>query len=1281
MAVHNKNFFRFVSLLLSLIMLFMFIPAHAANGEWDGFVKTAGAGDSVDLIDFNDIGGIVDSRAVPSGDHTRDGIYSAYWGNHTMTKSIDFKNVEKDWSNFDSMELWIYSETAVDADIVIVVYCENVQATGDSYFYEKIKLDWSGWKRITLGLGAMASVRSPKLSQVKGLTFAASGWECTPDANSSLYIASAKLKNTSNGSLDIIYSEDDISKANEAVKNAAAVYGGSPNVLYHGEIEKLSENNSAAEYTGTAVRVPVDFFEKYLNAAVNKSDNKCIITLGEHTLTLTDGSRVYNIDGETGELEEAAETKGEVFYVPVWKCAELLGKNTVVSGKLVVIGDDDKIDVLRDNSNINVLNEIIAYITAYSYIDPASITAGDMKKIKDRWRYELVGDETNDLTDEKILTRTKSIEAQGRAMWSQVIKDENSEEIFTNMKTVASADLTTIYSKINAMAEAYAVYGSELYHNEELLNDIIYCLDFMYQKRYGQAEIENRGWRSTSDFNWFDWQIGAPRHLIPTLMLIEDKLTPAQIKNYLSLFDALVTTPNGEGSNKLNVGKLAIGSALLKNDAAQAIKVRDALDDVFLYVDNGRNEGEGFYTDGSYVFHSHHPLTGAYGIEHLTNAASMVSLLSGSKLEIQTPQAYNIVDWVYNGFEPLIYKGAIMRMVKGRDPSRGHSIGCATVAAMLTLTDFLSDKDKAEFKSIIKAQVTEDTSVNYYSSLSLVNLIRLENIMNDESIEPRGDYKLNKVYYNMDKVVHQRGDFAVGISMSSSRIYPYESINGENLTGWYIGDGMVSVYNDDLYQYDTLYWANVDPYRLAGTTADNQERKAVSIYQPWIGSKDFVGGVSLNGEYGVATMDLESYHNAEDTGVDMGSSGGPAPKHNCTLEAKKSWFLFDDEFVCLGADITANDGYDVLTIVENRMADDKKTVRVGGQDNIKYDIAAVSASQIPEAENVPENTIDGILTTKWSANGDAEIIYDLGEIKTVGIMGLSFMYGSQRQQLMDIEVSADEKNWTQVFSGMSSGLTDGEEAYDLKNSEARFVRVKVHGTTKGTWTSMTEAAIYAPNADGSVKLQNARYVGAEKVTAEDAAGNSETLNLMDEDKAISSKWVHLENTGGYYFPNGGNLFAKKTEDKVSFFQLWFNHGTSPQKQTYAYVQLPNKTAEQTKAYAQNPDVEILINTPDIQAVKEKNLGVTGIVFRKAGEFDGIKVSQPMIVMKKETEGSFAISVSDPTHKLESAVVEINKKLETARADERIQINNEGITRLSVDFNNSRGESIGAEFLD
>ena len=65
-----------------------------------------------------------------------------------------------------------------------------------------------------------------------------------------------------------------------------------------------------------------------------------------------------------------------------------------------------------------------------------------------------------------------------------------------------------------------------------------------------------------------------------------------------------------------------------------------------------------------------------------------------------------------------------------------------------------------------------------------------------------------------------------------------------------------------------------------------------------VNAQDWTGGASLNGTYGVAGMHLVS---------EIGS-----------LEARKSWFMFDDEVVALGAGISMTEERAAETIIENR---------------------------------------------------------------------------------------------------------------------------------------------------------------------------------------------------------------------------------------------------------------------------------------------------------------------------------------------------------------------------
>ena len=53
-----------------------------------------------------------------------------------------------------------------------------------------------------------------------------------------------------------------------------------------------------------------------------------------------------------------------------------------------------------------------------------------------------------------------------------------------NYSMQSARDMESIYSKIKYMARGYAIYGSEIYKNNEYLNDIINSLDFMHENYF-----------------------------------------------------------------------------------------------------------------------------------------------------------------------------------------------------------------------------------------------------------------------------------------------------------------------------------------------------------------------------------------------------------------------------------------------------------------------------------------------------------------------------------------------------------------------------------------------------------------------------------------------------------------------------------------------------------------------------------------------------------------------------------------------------------------------------
>ncbi|MDX3387164.1 chondroitinase-B domain-containing protein [Streptomyces niveiscabiei] len=130
------------------------------------------------------------------------------------------------------------------------------------------------------------------------------------------------------------------------------------------------------------------------------------------------------------------------------------------------------------------------------------------------------------------------------------------------------------------------------------------------------------------------------------------------------------------------------------------------------------------------------------------------------------------------------------------------------------------------------------------------------------------------------------------------------------------------------------------------------------------------------------------------------------------------------------------------------------------------EIKGVTAS--PDDGNVPANTLDDNLSTRWSSEGDgAWIRYDLGSARTVGSVSVAWHQGNSRKNTFDVQVSGDGSSWTTVVNRkVSGGGTLEQQSYDFADAPARYVRIVGHGNTVNDWTSITETDIYGADGGG-----------------------------------------------------------------------------------------------------------------------------------------------------------------------------------------------------------------------
>ena len=631
-----------------------------------------------------------------------------------------------------------------------------------------------------------------------------------------------------------------------------------------------------------------------------------------------------------------------------------------------------------------------------------------------------------------------------------------------------SANISSTFNRLKTMALAWTSPGCSLAGNTNLAAAINSGLDWMATNIYSPTIATG----SQYD-NWWDWQIGGPQAFNDTVVMMYASLTGTQITSYNNSIDhyspptkALLT-----GANLTDQCKVVLIRGIYGKNSGRMSYGQTNLSPVFPYV----TSGDGFYRDGSFIQHTKFGYTGSYGLVLLADVAQLLTLLDGSTWQITDPGVTNVFNWVSDSFEPLIYNGEMMDMVRGRAISRVSTTQASNASGAIN-----NIRQIATFAP----PATAAAFTNWANS----------------PVMPPSQYH----FADMDRAVAWRSNFCFGLSMMSSRIANYESINGENLHGWFTGDGMTYLYlGNPESQFAGDFWPTVDPYHLPGTTVAITNR-ADGSGQGALSTQNWVGGAQVAKRYGVAGMSLASY--------------------GTSLTAKKSWFMFDNEVLCLGAGITCGGTNEVHTTVEDR--------RLG----------------ITPTNNFQVNGLSYPSAVGWSSN-----------------------------------------------------------------------------LTSASWCSLAGVAgYYFPG--GATNLQD-------------------TLELR------AHAWAEINN--GTYVASTTNLSTN------TYLKLWFNHGVKPTNYTYAYVILPNVTANGLTNYAAAPDIVVLTNTATVQAAGKPALGLVAANFWTDGtnSADLITVNKKSSVITLESSTGIAVGVADPTQTNTSTIkVTLNRAaLGTLSADTGVTV--------------------------
>ena len=126
--------------------------------------------------------------------------------------------------------------------------------------------------------------------------------------------------------------------------------------------------------------------------------------------------------------------------------------------------------------------------------------------------------------------------------------------------------------------------------------------------------------------------------------------------------------------------------------------------------------------------------------------------------------------------------------------------------------------------------------------------------------------------------------------------------------------------------------------------------------------------------------------------------------------------------------------------------------------NLPISAATANGAQ---SGNPASESVDNDASTRWSNEGlGSWIRLDLGSLKTVCSVDISWFNGNQRVNTFEIAVSNDGNTFTKIFSSKSSGTTTAAEKYDVTDSQGRYVKITVTGNTQSDWVSINEIDVF-----------------------------------------------------------------------------------------------------------------------------------------------------------------------------------------------------------------------------
>lgn len=541
--------------------------------------------------------------------------------------------------------------------------------------------------------------------------------------------------------------------------------------------------------------------------------------------------------------------------------------------------------------------------------------------------------------------------------------------------------IKVLYAKLLLLCKGYYIKGTKYYNDESVVKFIEKKIEKFREYFYNLNSIEHT--------NWWQWEIGIPFTMNDIFMLMKGKIKDEIIVENLKTSryfqpdprysgnNPVAIHPSGKplrlstGGNRVDTVKISLFRGILLGDEEEVKLALESLPEVWEY--NEKDRGEGFYRDGSFIQHEAIPYAGGYGEVLLSGIGEILYVISDSKYTSVIKKVDDLYDIILNSFEPFFYNGSFTDMLSGRGIDRANNsdsvIGHRILNDILVVSSIFENDKCKKLENTVLREITKYGVEKYLeeekSPFLYKKLIDLLEKYRGQEIEKYSNSI--KVCNKMTRVMKREEKYAFGIAMHSSTIGNYEAMNGENLKGWYTGDGAYYLY-DGVNDYKD-YWRDVDYYYIPGTTEIKMDMEGLDAQRNFESSfvEDKVAYGISEGENGLVAMEFLNW--------------------NEKLKSRKSWALIDSKIIFIETDIESKEK--VYTTIFNKKYSNLPKILVDGQEiKERYFNKKISKIQIEEL-NIKfylEDNIyfeieekDGYFIKIWKEydNDDKKIIWGL----------------------------------------------------------------------------------------------------------------------------------------------------------------------------------------------------------------------------------------------------------------------------------------------------------------